>query len=27
VRYYAGNLRVPGFSVLPSSLLRIAAIK
>jgi ubiquinone/menaquinone biosynthesis C-methylase UbiE len=27
VRYYAGNLRVPGFSVLPSSLVRIAAIK
>jgi SAM-dependent methyltransferase len=27
VRYYAGNLRVPGFSVLPSSLLRIAGIK
>lgn len=27
VRYYAGNLRIPGFSVLPSSLLRIAAIK
>jgi SAM-dependent methyltransferase len=27
VRYYAGNLRVPGFSVLPSSLLRIAAYK